>query len=148
MAFLSTAKLKLLFVWFPPKPSIDCINNVPQGGTIVNLLRPRDVYMRRWTWSSLVQIMVWCLFGAKPLSKPMLTSNQLEHKDKINEISKYEYFHSRKCVWKGCLENVGHLSRSQCVNSASCLESPPSSHVCHNGRWITNNIKPIWTANK
>ena len=29
-------------------------------------------YMRQWTGSVLVQIMAWCLIGAKPLSKPML----------------------------------------------------------------------------
>ena len=38
----------------------------------VNLLRPSDAYMRRWTGSSLVQIMALRLFGTKPLSEPML----------------------------------------------------------------------------
>ena len=37
-----------------------------------NSLRPSDAYMRRWTGSSLVQIMASRLFGAKPLSEPML----------------------------------------------------------------------------
>ena len=38
----------------------------------LNSLRPSDAYMRRWTGSSLVQIMACRLFGAKPLSEPML----------------------------------------------------------------------------
>ena len=42
------------------------------GSQWVNSLRPSDAYMRRWTGSSLVQIMACRLFGAKPLSEPML----------------------------------------------------------------------------
>ena len=37
-----------------------------------NSLRPSDAHMRRWTGSSLVQIMACRLFGAKPLFAPML----------------------------------------------------------------------------
>ena len=43
-----------------------------RGLTVVNSLRPSDAYMRCWTGSSLVQIMACRLFGAKPLSEPML----------------------------------------------------------------------------
>ena len=50
--------------------SIDCI--VIAHKTLFNSLRPSDAYMRRWTGSSLVQIMACRLFGAKPLSEPML----------------------------------------------------------------------------
>ena len=39
---------------------------------LFNSLRLGDAYMRHWTGSSLVQIMACCLFGAKPLSEPML----------------------------------------------------------------------------
>ena len=38
----------------------------------VNSLRPSDAYMQCWTVSSLVQMMACRLFGAKPLSEPML----------------------------------------------------------------------------
>ena len=38
----------------------------------LNPLRPSDAYMHRWNGSSLVQIMACRLFGAKPLSEPML----------------------------------------------------------------------------
>ena len=35
-------------------------------------------YMRQWIGFALVQIMVWCLFSAKPLSKPMLVYCQMD----------------------------------------------------------------------
>ena len=38
----------------------------------INSLRPSDAYIRHWTGSSMVQIMACRLFGAKPLSEPML----------------------------------------------------------------------------
>ena len=43
---------------------------LPQN--LIKSLRPSDAYMRRWTGSSSVQIMACRLFGAKPLSEPML----------------------------------------------------------------------------
>ena len=39
---------------------------------------PSAAYMRRWIGSALVQIMACRLFGAKPLSKPMLGYHQLD----------------------------------------------------------------------
>ena len=40
---------------------------------------PRAIYtMRQWTVLPLVQVMAFCLFGAKPLSKPMLGYRQLD----------------------------------------------------------------------
>ena len=39
---------------------------------LVRSLRPSDTYMHWWTMTSLVQILAGCLFGAKPLFKPVL----------------------------------------------------------------------------
>ena len=44
----------------------------------VNSSPPSAAYMRQWTESALVQIMAGRLFGAKPLSKPMLLYCQLD----------------------------------------------------------------------
>ena len=44
----------------------------PTNVPYINSLRPSDAYTCRWTGSSLVQIMTCRLFGAKPLSEPML----------------------------------------------------------------------------
>ena len=43
-----------------------------------NSSTPRAAYMRQWIGSALVQIMACRLFGAKPLSKPMLGFSQLD----------------------------------------------------------------------
>ena len=40
---------------------------------VYNSSTPSDTYMRQWTRSALVQVIACCLFGAKPLPKPMLT---------------------------------------------------------------------------
>ena len=47
---------------------------------IVNSSPPVFVYLRRWIGSTLVQIMACRLFGAKPLSNPMLSYCQLDNK--------------------------------------------------------------------
>ena len=44
----------------------------------INSSPPSAAYMCQWTGSALVQIMACCLFGAKPLSKPMLGCCQLD----------------------------------------------------------------------
>ena len=41
------------------------------------VLSPDDAKMHQWAMSTLVQLMAWHLFGAKPLPEPMLTNRQL-----------------------------------------------------------------------
>ena len=67
--------------------------------------------MCQWIGSALVQIMACHLFGAKPLSKPMLGYCQLNPKQQtsVKFQSKYKTFHSRKYIWKYCLRNGGHF---------------------------------------
>ena len=45
---------------------------------VVNSLAPSAAYMHQWMKSALVQIMACCLYGTKPLSKPMLGYCQLD----------------------------------------------------------------------
>ena len=47
---------------------------------------PSAAYMHQGIGSALVQIMACCLFGAKPLSKPMLGYCQLESRNNPSEI--------------------------------------------------------------
>ena len=42
---------------------------------VLNSLRPSDTYMHQYNIPALVQIMAYGLFGAKPLSEPMLIVN-------------------------------------------------------------------------
>ena len=48
------------------------------GTLYINSSPPSAAYMRQWIRSALVQIMACRLFGAKPLSKPMLEYYQLD----------------------------------------------------------------------
>ena len=65
-----------------------CVNSSPPGVE----------YMCQWIRSALVQIMVGCLFGTKPLSKPMLGYCQLDLKEQtsVTLLPKYKNFHSQK----------------------------------------------------
>ena len=53
--------------------------------------------------------MTCCLFSAKPLSEPMLSSCQLDPKEHISVkfYVKFKSFHSKKCTWKYRLQNGG-----------------------------------------
>ena len=49
--------------------------------TFINSYPPSAAYMRQWIGPALVQIMDCRLFGAKPLSKPMLGYCQMDTKE-------------------------------------------------------------------
>ena len=70
--------------------------------TYVSSSLPSAAYMRQSTLSSLVQVMAFRMFGAKPLPEPMLAYCQLDSWEHISV--KYEsvfyHFHSRICNWK------------------------------------------------
>ena len=68
-------------------------------------------YMRQWIRSALVQIVPCRLFGAKPLSKPVLVYCQLDPSEQtsVELLSKCKTFHSRKCIWMHCLWHGDHL---------------------------------------
>ena len=83
----------------------------PPSGQWVNSMRPSEACMRHQSRQSLVQIMVCLVFDTKPLSEPMLYYCQLDPGEQISVklYSKFEHFHSRKCVWKCHLKNVGRF---------------------------------------
>ena len=49
--------------------------------------------------------------GTKPLTKPMLIFYELYHWEQISQKieSKYEHFHSRKCIRKCRMWNASHV---------------------------------------
>ena len=61
--------------------------------------------------SDLVQMMASNLFSTQPLSKPMWDYCQLDHCEltSVKFQSKYKTFHSRKCIWKYCLQNGSYF---------------------------------------
>ena len=52
--------------------------NLIQDTYLKIVLTSKITYMCHWIGSALVQIMAWCLFSNKPLSKPMLGYWQLD----------------------------------------------------------------------
>ena len=58
-------------------------------------LMPSNVYMDKWTWSSLVKQLARSLFGDTPLTKPIPGYFQMDHwKDiTVKFESKYETFY-------------------------------------------------------
>ena len=83
----------------------------------VNSLRQSEAYMHWSPRSSLVQIMACRLFGAKPLSKPMLGYCQLypQEQTSVKFLPQLIHFHSWKCIWKCRLQNDSHfVSASMC----------------------------------
>ena len=65
-------------------------------------------YMRQWTGSARVHVMVCHLFRTKPLPEPILIYCQGDPwKQTSGEIWIKILFHSRKCIWTCCLRNGG-----------------------------------------
>ena len=89
----------------------------------INSLRPSDTYMRQYNIPTLVQIMACRLFGAKPLSEPMLPYSQLDPKELISLklYLKFRSFHSRKCTWKCHLRNGNYLALASLAIKAAIL---------------------------
>ena len=104
---------------------------------------PRVAYMRQWIGSALVQIMACRLFGAKPLSKPMLGYCQLDPQEQTWVIFfiKSKTFHSSKCSWKSrgrwvkttmYFRKAGHfLSRVKMGNTCANPMSNLASFITH-----------------
>ena len=94
-----------------------CNQGITASILLVNSLRLSDAYMHQEARPPLVQIMACCLFSTKPLSKPMLDYCQWDNWEHISMKfeSKCDDFHTRKGVWKCCLEDGGHfVSASMC----------------------------------
>ena len=80
---------------------------------------PSAAYMRQWIGSALVETMAWRLFGAKPLSKPMLVYYQLDHKELtlVNFFSQISNFFIQENSFKNVVcEMAAFLSRGRWVN--------------------------------
>ena len=88
----------------------------------VNSLRVSDTYVHQHNIPTLLQITVWHLFGAKPLSEPMLPYCRLKHQEHISEhqehisvkfYSKFENFIHGNALENVICEMVAILSQPQ-----------------------------------
>ena len=103
-------------------------------GWVLNSSSPSAAYMRQWIGSALVQIMACHLFGAKPLSKPMLGYKQTS----VTFQSKYKTFN---CIWKYCESSLQWVIPS--------LKGPLGLAGGNRYHWITIPILRLassWTA--
>ena len=73
------------------------------------------------------------LFSTKPLSEPTLAYCSLDPQEQISVKfkSKYNDIHSRKSIWKCCLQNVNHF-----VLAPMCLTDVDPTH------WHTQVTRP------
>ena len=73
----------------------------------------------------LVQIMVCRLFSDNPLSEPMMVYCQLDSKEQISMkfLLNFNGFHSRKYIWKCCLQKwqPSCLSLNVCWTNDNCM---------------------------
>ena len=92
---LSVCLSACLSVWLSVCPSVRLSHLFHYVPIIVGELR-------WWTGSSLVQVMAYGLFYAKPLPEPMLPYYQLNAWKQISGKfkSEFNHLHSRKFIWK------------------------------------------------
>ena len=91
---------------------------------------PSAAYMRQWTGSSLVQAIDCRLFGAKPLTEPMLASCQLDSCEHIAGKFESELYnlYSWKCNWKCRLPKWRpFFSRWRCIDYTGWVGQIPST---------------------
>ena len=72
---------------------------------------PNAAYMRQWIGPTLVHIMAFRLFGAKPLHQPMLAYCQLDFWEQISMKFESEFynFHFKKVFEIVVCQNGGHF---------------------------------------
>ena len=96
------------------------------GESTINSSPPSAAYMRQWIGSALVQIMAWRLFGAKPLSKPMLgyyevviisLRNKLQWNFKQNAKLFIHYIAAANIVK---MRDGGHFAQGEMSIQGSC----------------------------
>ena len=107
----------------------------------LNSLMSSDAYMRQYTIPILLQIMACRLFGAWPLSEPMLPTvvNWAIRKFYI----KFKRFHGSKCVWKCHLL----ISRPFCLvlNWPGLSVTDPDRVPNCQGIWSTDRHCSKWS---
>ena len=82
------------------------------------------IYMRQWIGWALAQIMACRLFGAKPLSEPMLDYCQLDPKEhtSVKFQLKFEVFPFKNAFGNAVCQNAGHFVQERLVNSYDLIE--------------------------
>ena len=119
---LETIKISIINVSLkitPTSPRDQWVNSSP----------PSAAYMHQWIGSALVQIMPFCLFGTKPLSKPMLGYWQLDPDNKLQwNFNQNTNLFSHKIASENIIcQMVAILSRVRWVNEILTILLPSKS---------------------
>ena len=97
------------------KGTVSHLGNSYHSHEAINSLRWSDTNMHQYNIPTLENQLAWenvCrLFGAKPLSEPMLPYCQLHPAEHISVkfYIKFKRFHSRECTWRCRLQNGDHF---------------------------------------
>ena len=92
----------------------------------VNLSPTSASYMRRWTGSTLVQVMACRLFGTKPLLKAMLSYNQFNSREQISLKFESEFYHS---ISRKFILNVSSVKMAAILSRADELIYAPDARL-------------------
>ena len=120
-----------LYETWPDQISRKDMNYVHQSLVTINSFSPSAAYILQWIRSALVQIMAWCLVGAKQLSEPMLEYFMRTIRNKLQwDFNRNLYIF----VQENAFENVvwkmaAILSRPQCVKTFSALRTGSNGSV-------------------
>ena len=124
------------FLFNPNMPNSACLVINPCAAELwyrrrlLNSLRPNDAYMRHYNKPTLVQIMACRLFGAKPLSEPVLLCWQLMNLISWNFIQNSKDFikemHLKMSSVKWRPFCLGLNVLNKCLSQTPCCHSPRS----------------------
>ena len=100
---------------------------------------PSSVYMHQWIGSALVQIVACRLYGANPISRPMLDYCQLDWEQvSVKFESEFYNFHSQKMHLKlSSAKMAAILSRGRWVNLMQFHSGLPCRHL---SQWIVTQV--------
>ena len=112
--------------------SIKFHSNLPGANELsINSSPPSAAYTRQWIGSALVQIMACRLFGAKPLSEPMLGNCQLDPWEQNLWKSNWNscIFMQENTLENVVCETVAILSRGKWIKSACLPQHHKTIHL-------------------
>ena len=119
LIYLSLGKMKTTPVLW----SCDTVNKI-----LINSSPPSAAYMRQWIRSASVQTMACRLFGAKPLSEPLLGYCQLDPKEQTSAEWNFN-------------QNTKHFIHENTCDDIVCEMAP----ILSRGGWVKDSI---WKYNE
>ena len=120
-----------LYKTWPDQISRKDMNYVHQSLVTINSFSPSAAYILQWIRSALVQIMAWCLVGAKQLSEPMLEYFMWTTRNKLQwDFNRNLYIFVQENAFENVVWKMAAISsRPQCVKTFSALRTGSNGSV-------------------